>query len=62
MISDFDKANMADILAGNGDWFTAELLRLIAKADFENKAKIRLGFPEVVQAYDAWMESGDDDD
>jgi len=61
MISDFDKANMADILAGNGDWFTAQLLRLIAGADFENKAKLRLGFPDVVQAYDAWMESRDDD-
>lgn len=62
MISAFDKAHMADIIAGHGDWFSAELLRLIAKADFENKAKLRLGFPDVVPAYDAWMERRDDDD
>jgi len=61
VISAYDKARMADIIAGNGDWFTAHLLRLIAKADFENKAKLRLGFPDVVQAYDTWMESGGDD-
>lgn len=61
MISAFDKAHMADIVAGHGDWFTAELLRLIAKADFENKAKLRLGIPEVVQAYDTWMESRGDE-
>lgn len=61
MISAYDKAHMSDIIAGHGDWFTANLLRLIAKADFENKAKLRLGFPDVVQAYDTWVEHGDDD-
>ena len=54
MLSDFDRAHVGDILAGNGDWFSAELLRLIAKADTANRAKLRLGFPEHVQAYLDW--------
>jgi len=56
VISDFDRARMADIVAGMGDWFTAQLLRLCAKADDENLAKLRLGFPEEVQAYLDWRE------
>lgn len=54
MISPYDKARMADILAGEGDWFTAYLLRLIAKADSANREKIRLGFPKEVDAYERW--------
>lgn len=54
--SDFDKAHMADILAGMGDWFSSELLRLIAKADSSNRAKLRLAFPEHVEAYEEWLD------
>jgi hypothetical protein len=54
MLSDFDRAHVGEILAGSGDWFSAELLRLIAKADPDNRAKLRLGFPEHVQAYLVW--------
>lgn len=53
-LSDFDKAKMGDILAGMGDWFSAELLRLIAKADSENRELLRLGFPDHVLAYELW--------
>ena len=54
MISEYDKAHMDDILCGHGTWFTSELLRLIAKADDDNREKIRAGFPEEVEAYERW--------
>lgn len=54
MISPYDRAHMEDIIAGGGDWFTAELLRLCAKADSANLEKIRLAFPDEVQAYLDW--------
>lgn len=44
---------------GSGDWFTVKLLALIAKADGQNKERIRLGFPEAVQAYEEWYGSSD---
>lgn len=53
-MNEHDKAHIDDIMAGYGDWFTAELLRLIAKADAENRNKLRLGFPEEVAAYEWW--------
>lgn len=53
-ISQHDKDNLGDILAGYGTWFTAELLRLIAKADDENLEKIRKGYPAEVEAYERW--------
>lgn len=56
MISEYDRANMADIIAGHGDWFSAQLLRLIAKADLENREKIRSAFPEHVEAYERWKD------
>jgi len=36
--------------SGDGDWFTAQLLRLIAKADGENCDKLARGFPREVEA------------
>jgi len=54
VISEFDRKNVGDIVAGHGSWFTAELLRLCAHADVANLERIRLGFPEVVEAYIAW--------
>lgn len=35
---------------GDGDWFTAMLLRLIAKADGDNREKLARGFPVEVEA------------
>lgn len=55
MISPYDRANISSILAGEGDWFTAKLLRLIAKADSSNKERLRLGFPEEVEAFENYM-------
>lgn len=36
------------------DWFSAELIRLIAKADLGNRERIRKGFPEHVSAFEDW--------
>lgn len=48
MLSDYDKASVAQILSGHGDWFTAKLMRLIASADSLNREKLFQVFPEVV--------------
>jgi hypothetical protein len=53
-LSDFDKEHMADIVAGYGDWFSAELIRLINKADRGNKELLRQVFPDHVEAYERW--------
>ena len=49
-LSEFDKEHIREILYGcHGDWFTAQLLRLILKADYENRAKLAVVFPEEVR-------------
>lgn len=55
-LSAFDRAHVGEILAGHGSWFSAQLLRLCAKADQSNLERIRLGFPEHVQAYEDWRD------
>ena len=50
MISNYDKKHISIILAGEGDWFTAKLLRLIAKADNNNLELLRSSFPKEVEA------------
>ena len=60
-LSDYDRQVLGDIVAGHGDWFTAHLLRLIAKADNENRDRIRAGFPEEVAAYEWWHSHGEDE-
>lgn len=54
MVSAYDYENLDEIMNGHGDWFTAQLLRLCAKADSVNLERIRLGFPDVVAAYEDW--------
>ena len=49
-ISDYDKANIANILAGDGDWYAAHLIRLIAKADRNNLSLLACVYPEEVRA------------
>lgn len=53
-LSEWDRKNIGAIIAGSGDWFTADLLRLIAKADATNRSKLRVMFPEEVAAYERW--------
>ncbi len=54
MMSEYDREHIQDILNGNGDWFGAMLIRLIAKADIKNRERIRRGFPEQVAAFEEW--------
>ena len=42
-------------MGGYGDWFTSHLLRLIMKADPQNRELIRLGFPDHVAAFERWQ-------
>lgn len=53
-LSNYDRYHIGDIVAGSGDWFSAVLLRLIAKADLENRELLRKVYPEHVQAYEEW--------
>jgi hypothetical protein len=42
------------IVQGEGDWFMAQLIRLIHKADKFNRNKIRQGFPYEVFVVELW--------
>ena len=55
-MNQFDKENVKSILLeGKGDWFTANLFRLIAKADNNNRAKVFKGFPDEVDAVHKYL-------
>lgn len=49
-VSDTVKRAIVD----GGTFFTADLIKLYAKADEVNKAKMRIAFPLECAAYDAW--------
>ena len=56
-LSQYDREHLAGIIAGDGDWFTAHLLRVIRKADPYNRSLLRQPFPEEVAAveeYETW--------
>lgn len=55
VLSDHAKEHIGDILAGEGTWFGAHVLRLIDKADADNRERIRKGFPKIVEAYEEWF-------
>ena len=57
--SDYDRKHVEEILGDNPppqyfNWFSAYLIRLVAKADPSNRARIRVAFPEHVEAYEDW--------
>jgi hypothetical protein len=54
MLSEFDRRHIPDLLTGHGSWFTAHLLRLCAKADEQNLARLAEAFPNEVDAYLDW--------
>jgi hypothetical protein len=60
-MSPHDKEHIEAILNGYGDWFGAQLLRLIARADIPNREALRLGYPEEVEAYERWFYKEDYD-
>ena len=59
-LSQFDKENVGAILQGHGDWFSAQLLRLIARADWDNRAKIALVYPDHFKAWETWFNTDHD--
>lgn len=40
-----------------GTNFTSMLFTLIAKADHENRERLRVAFPDVVEAWESWQAS-----
>jgi hypothetical protein len=54
MISKHDIDNIDAIISGYGDWFSAQLIRLIGKADDSNRERIRAGFPAEVALWEMW--------
>ena len=54
-MTEYDKENITEILHGRGTWFTANLLRLIAKADGANRVKLAKAFPEEVNAVHLYL-------
>lgn len=57
-VSKHDEEMIDEIMQGYGDWFTAQLLRLLQKADSQNIAKMRQCYPDVVDLYEKWMREG----
>ncbi len=54
--SPYDVANLRAILTGQlGDWFDADLFRLIRHADRSNVERLRMVYPLHVRAYEAYM-------
>lgn len=56
--SNFDIENIGKIVEGEGDWFSAQIIRLCHKADTGNRERLRLGFPDHVAAWEKWMDEG----
>ena len=58
-LSEFDRLHIPAILKDRkgekSDWFSAHLIRLIAKADQHNRERIRTAFPEHVAAFEDWQ-------
>ena len=53
-MSNYDKQNVGKLLRGEGTWFTANLFRLIARADEQNRNKLRTAFPDEVAAVETY--------
>ena len=59
-MNQFDKENVKSILLeGEGDWFTANLFRLIAKPDYNNRAKLFNAFLDEVNAVHKYLTGKD---
>lgn len=56
-ISDYDRENIDMIMDGYGDWFSAQLLRLLRKADRGTLEQVRRGFPDHVKLFEQWAEN-----
>ena len=54
-MTEYDKENIMEILHGKGTWFTADLFRLIAKADESNRLKLAESFPDEVNVVHLYL-------
>jgi hypothetical protein len=54
-LSKYEREHVDAIMGGHGDWFTAQLMRLIAKADSHHRALLRKGFPEEVELVERYL-------
>lgn len=58
-ISSFDISNIDRIISGElGDWFTADLLRLMAKSDKSNLRKLATVYPLEFAVFCMWKSNG----
>lgn len=55
-LSDYDRADIGRLLHPDANWFTAELIKLIHKADLVNRARLFTAYPEEVTAYVKWAD------
>jgi hypothetical protein len=44
----------------HADWFSAQLFRLIHKADPNNRNRLRAGYPDHVRVFEEWYTSEDE--
>ena len=49
------KFEMEMALSKKGDWFTSDLLRLIAKSDMYNREALRVAYPDHVAAFERFV-------
>ena len=54
-MTEYDRENIGEIIHGKGNWFTANLFRLIAKADSNNRRKLFNSFPVEVEAVHQYL-------
>ena len=57
-MNDYDRIHIQEIIENRGErwsWFACHLLRLIGKADDQNRARLRSAFPDEVAAYEDWF-------
>ena len=58
VLSEFDRHYLHRIMAGEGDWFSAKLLRFIrdSRPDRRNLERLRSVYPDHVAAVEYWYD------
>lgn len=56
-ISDYDQKNVGEVLQ-TGDWWGADMLRLIKRSDQAHRAMLSIPFASYVMALEDWEKSG----
>ena len=53
-MSEYDRTHVGEIIR-KGDWFTARLFQMFQVSDPDNIERFRVGFPDEVAAWEAWL-------